>query len=64
MFSLTWPIRIRGRMDDQAGVTGTHELLYGREIIHGNDVDIFARNIGVMAYSPALNLFPRLAHET
>ena len=46
------------------GMTGTHKLLYGREIIHGNDADILGGNIGIMAYAAALNVFPRLAHET
>ena len=45
-------------------VAGTDEPIYGREVIYGNDVDVLAGNIRIMAYATALNLFPRLAHET
>ena len=54
MFSLLRPM----------GVIETNKLLYGREITDGNDVNVLAGNIGVMAYAAALNLFPGLAHET
>ena len=40
------------------GWQGTYKLLYGREIVHGNDGDILAGNIGIMAYAAALNIFP------